>query len=344
MAIRSRALDKRWSALVLSALVLSPIRRSLADTPASATPPSEEALVEQRRIDAKAQYQQGAEAYAAGHYKDAVDLFLAADRLAPSAPLSFNIARAYEKLDDGSGALRWYRDYLRRNPAATNATSVRASIATLAGALAKKGVQQLSVLSSPDGATVAIDDQPIGVAPWTGELSPGKHHLLLTRRGYTDAVRDIELLALEPLDVTVRLEQLSAPLASSPSNAVPAAAPVSTAAGRGEFARGRRLGVLPWVSLGVGAGALGGALTFELLRRSAETDAKRENTQLGYQDRLESEQSRQTAARVFLGMGGAFVVAGGVMLLLDSPPKSATTSAGFICVPQLCAVSARSRF
>src|SRR5258706_6012598 len=105
---------------------------------------SDEAGAEQRRTDAKTKYQQGAQAYNAGHFKDAVDFFLAADHLAPSAPLSFNIARAYEKLGDDSGALRWYRDYLRRNSSAGNAESVRALIATLAASLQKKGVQQVT--------------------------------------------------------------------------------------------------------------------------------------------------------------------------------------------------------
>jgi len=86
------------------------IALSLLPRPAAADPaaPSDEADTEQRRSDAKAKYLKGAEAYNAGHYKDAVDLFLAADHLAPSAPLSFNIARAFEKLGDDSGALRWY--------------------------------------------------------------------------------------------------------------------------------------------------------------------------------------------------------------------------------------------
>jgi len=67
---------------------------------ARADAPSEEAAMEQRRAEAKSKYQEGAAAYSAGRFKDAVDLFLSADRLAPSAPLSFNIARAYEKLAD----------------------------------------------------------------------------------------------------------------------------------------------------------------------------------------------------------------------------------------------------
>jgi hypothetical protein len=186
------------------------------------------------------------------------------------------------------------------------------------------------VLSNPDGATVQVDDQRPVVAPWTGELKPGRHHLSFTLVGYADAQRDVELNANEPLDVSVRLEQRSA-------------APTATRAGASSAVRGPRLGALPWVTLGVGAAALGGALTFELLRRSAENDARHE-TQVGYQSQLEREQGRQTAARIFLGAGAAFAVAGGVMLLFDSKPKSGVSSAGLICVPELCAASAIGRF
>jgi hypothetical protein len=346
MRTQSRTLGQWWPILTLSALLSTYARPGSADTPNTAgDSPSDEAVIEQRRAEAKSKYKQGADAYLAGHYKDAADLFLAADRLAPSALLSFNIARAYEKLGDGSGALRWYRDYLRRNPAAPNADSVRGLIAALAAGLAQKGVQQLTVLASPEGATVAIDDQPMGVAPWTGDLSPGKHHLLLTRRGYADTERDIDLLPGEPLDVSLRMEPqtaVAAPGSASPAPLAPTAS--TTEAPAGEVKHGHRLGVLPWVTLGVGAAALGGALTFEVLRRGAEDDAKHATTQLDYQSHLESEQSRQTAARVFLGVGGAFVVAGGVMLLLDSAPKAHAASAGFFCAPQLCAISARGRF
>src|ERR1041384_6742549 len=80
--------------------------------PAVAGAPSSEAKVEARRDAAKVKFQQGSELYEAGQYQKAVQAFMEADALAPSAPLSFNIARAYERLDDPSGALRWYRDYL----------------------------------------------------------------------------------------------------------------------------------------------------------------------------------------------------------------------------------------
>jgi tetratricopeptide (TPR) repeat protein len=302
---------------------------------AAANSPSDESAAEQRRAQAKAKYERGVDAYAADHYKDAVELFLEADRLSPSAPLSFNIARAEEHLGDAAGALRWYRDYLRRAPTVKNAGEVRTTIAALASSLAKRGVQQLTVLSNPEGATVQIDDQPAVITPWTGELSPGRHHLSFSRAGYADAQRDVDLGASEPSDVSVELEQKS--VAAAPAFAK-AATKTSDAT-----AHGPRLGALPWVTLGVGAAALGGALTFELLRRSAENDAKHE-PQVGYQAQLDREQSRQTAARIFLGVGGAFIAAGGVMLLFDSKPKSHVTSAALMCLPQVCAATALGRF
>src|SRR5262249_13325517 len=51
---------------------------------------------------ARQRYLAGAQAYAAGNYADAVDQFMAADRILPSAALSFDIARAYEKLGESS--------------------------------------------------------------------------------------------------------------------------------------------------------------------------------------------------------------------------------------------------
>jgi hypothetical protein len=71
------------------------------------------------------------------------------------------------------------------------------------------------------------------------------------------------------------------------------------------------------VTLGAGGAALGGALVFELLRRGSEDDAKNEKTQIGYQEQLDKMESQQTTARVLAGVGGALVVAGGVLLVLD---------------------------
>lgn len=251
-----------------------------------------------RRDLAKAKYQQGVEAYQAEHYAEAVRLFLEADSIAPSAALSYNIARAYEKLSDDAQTLRWYRNYLRLSPRAANADEVQKYVRTLSAALAKKGIQQLTVLSTPSGATLTIDGNPVGVTPLTLELPPGKHSALLSARGYVDVVTDFQLTAAAPLDLPVTLP------------AAPAApAPVEGA---------RRFGIVPWVTLGAAAACLGGAVVFEMSRRSAESSAENQVVQLDYERDVDRMNNRQTGARVLLGVGSALAVTGAALLVFNT--------------------------
>lgn len=306
----------------------------LATTAQAADAPSDQGADDTRRSEAKAKYEQGVEAYAAGHFKDAVDQFLAADRLSPSAPLSFNIARAYEKLGDDSGALRWYRDYLRRAPSAKNVKDVTAQVERFEARLAAKGVQQLTVLSQPAGATVSVDDTPVGVTPGTFDLAPGRHRVVLILRGYADASSDVDLAPEHAQDLTLRLAPAAVGTPGPSAIAAPAPAPLAPApppAPRPTPAPeqpSKGLGIWPWVVMGGGAAVLGGAVVFELLREGAERDAERDATQIGYKDKLETMESRRTTARILAGVGGALVVAGGVMLVVDlsgskSKPRAA---------------------
>src|SRR5262249_30798358 len=89
---------RQVGALALAGLALLS-RTSVAD---DLPPPSETARDTTSQTAAREKYRAGAAAYKAGHYKDAIDLFLDANRLSPSAALSFDVARAYEKLGDAS--------------------------------------------------------------------------------------------------------------------------------------------------------------------------------------------------------------------------------------------------
>ncbi|HEX7452250.1 MAG TPA: PEGA domain-containing protein, partial [Polyangiaceae bacterium] len=245
-------------------------------------------------------------------YADAVRLFLEADALEPSAALSYNIARAYEKLADDAQTLRWYRNYLRLNPAAANAADVQQFVRTLSEALAKKGIQQLSVLSTPSGATVAIDGNPLGVTPLTVELPPGAHSALLTLRGFSDAPVRFTLAAT-PIDLPVQLQ----PAPAQPGS-LGAAEP-----------RGRRFGIAPYISLGAGAALLGTAALFELGRHSAQSAAKGDLTQLDTERDVNAMNSRQTTARVFVGIGAAVTITGAALLVFNArltPETRATVS------------------
>ena len=307
---------------------------SAAAPPARADAPSAEGQAEARRTAAKDKFEQGVAAYKEQRYSDAVKLFQEADAIAPSAALSFNVARSFEKLDDTSGALRWYRDYVRRSPQASNLAEVQAKVTALAGALAQRGLQQISVLSEPAGATVLIDDQNVGVTPLTRDLPPGKHRLLVRLGGYKDQTAELELQPQVPKDVSLQLE--AAPRAT----AVPAGALRADSGARAD--QGPQFGVVPYVVIGAGAASMLGALGFELGRRSAESAAD-EAPQTEFQGHYDTMESRKTTARVLAGVGGALLVTGGVLLFVDLRRKPSSHVA-LSCGPDGCGLLAKGSF
>jgi tetratricopeptide (TPR) repeat protein len=294
-------------------------------------------------------YRQGVEAYDAGKYRVAVDYFLEADHLAPNAALSFNIARAYEKLDDPGATLRWYRDYLRRDHEAPDRAAVEDRIHAMEARLAQKGVQQLTVLSDPEGATVTLDGRAMGVTPWTSEIAPGPHNLVLNLDGHAPEARTVELAADRAQDVVITLSAAAVsalPAASPEESGPPPPAPPSPEVGAPHGSKtGTTMTTIGWVGIGVGGAALGAALVCEILRASAESDAKRQTTQIAYADRLDTMESYQTAARVLTGTGAAIAVAGGVFLWLGMSAKSSAAPAVTAsCSPQGCWSVVRGKF
>ena len=296
---------RRWRHASLL-LALSASCMAAATTPARAAEASVDATkrAEDRKSLAKARYEEGVEAYRGARYADAVRLFLEADALSPSAALSYNIARAYEKLADDAQTLRWYRDYLRRDPQAKNAAEVQGFVLTLSRALAKVGLQQVTVLTSPSGATVAIDGTPLGVSPLTVELRPGKHSSLVSRRGYADVSGTFELEPATPLDLSVPL---------------PPATQERPADREATHEAHRRFGVAPYLTLGAAAVCLSGAGIFELARRSAQSAAREEQVQVDYERDIDAMNSRQTTSRVLLGVGGVLAAAGATLWVFNTP-------------------------
>jgi tetratricopeptide (TPR) repeat protein len=297
---------------------------------AQASKPTQTAVAE-AKSRATVHFKRGIEAYKAGRYKDAIDSFLDAHREFPSPTLSFNAALAYEKLQDSAGALRFYREYLRQNEGAQDTATVQTRIAEHERRLQDRGVQQVTILSVPEASTVIVDEQPVGVTPWTGEIFPGRHALRLRREGYADVTQEFELPAHKAIDISVRLE-LAAAAAPTPAAAATPGPAQSAPAASGD-ARMDETGLakvtLPtWITLGAGAAILGTSGAFELMRRSAEDDVKNERTQVDRHDALDTMESRQTTSRVLAGVGAAVVVTGGVLLYFDLSRKSETTAYG----------------
>lgn len=284
-------------------------------------------------------YREARAAFDAGEYERAIRLFMEADRLAPSAALSFNIARSYEKLGKTARALEHYRRYLRREPGGAGAKRAQTRVNALEAELERRGVQQITVNSTPAGAEIAINERPLGVTPWTGELPPGNHTLVLTRAGFEKATRVIEISADRALDVEVAL---------APEGSTSIAAGSSSAEGS-SFKE--RVGPWPFVALGASAVAFGIAGAYELERSDAEAAARASRTQVEYAVHRDDAESRETTARVFAGVGGGLAILGGVWLgvgLLDDTPKKGDeqgkTRLWLDCGTTACTAHFRERF
>ena len=290
---------------------------------------------------ARASFSRGMEAYDHGHFRAAIEHFKEADRLAPSPRLSFNIALAYERMDDVPNALAAYRDFLRRSPEAENVQPTSVRVAELELELQKSGVQQVTVISDPVGATVLIDELSRGVSPWTGELPPGPHRLTLRARGYHDSAHDFVLPARHAIDLSFPLEPMPAPppaAVAAPPVAVPAPQPPPIEPVNVESEPGVQWWT--WAAFGGSAAALLGAGAFEISRRHYESEAHH-SSQAEIPDTWDKMLQQRTLSRVFLGTGLALGALGGVSLYLDLQRGETSPEVGLACGPSQCGAFAQ---
>lgn len=96
--------------------------------------------------EARQHFEAGVRYYEGGDFPHAVEEFLAAYRLAPSPELSYNVARAYERMGEGAEAIRYYRTYLDDPSAQENRAEVERKIAQMEAAAAR---QQESLRALP---------------------------------------------------------------------------------------------------------------------------------------------------------------------------------------------------
>ena len=66
----------------------------------------------------------------------------------------------------------------------------------------------LTVNSTPDGAAIFLDREPVGVTPATLSTTPGTHLVTLKKPGYSDLVETVKILPNTPNILDRRLEQL----------------------------------------------------------------------------------------------------------------------------------------
>ncbi len=121
--------------------------------------------------EARSHYQKGTSLFSSGEYKGAIAEYAAADKLAPSALLEFNIALCYDRMGDRAEALRRYRVYLREMPSAKNRGSVEAKVKRLEGEI--RQAQEAERKRRAEAAAVAAAAQPaLAPAPAPAPVNP----------------------------------------------------------------------------------------------------------------------------------------------------------------------------
>jgi hypothetical protein len=137
---------------------------------------------------ARALDQEGVRSFSDGRYADALRYFNAARALGGPASELWNIARCLERMDDAEGASRAIDEYLAESDLETQD---RAEAEREAQSL-KTRASVLTVTTTPAGATMTLDGQPVGATPATLELRAGSHTLVLKREGFATETRPVE--------------------------------------------------------------------------------------------------------------------------------------------------------
>jgi len=306
-------------ALLCALLVLStgPLSAEPKPSGEQAAPDSSTARDEAGRARAQELYEQAAKAYASRKNFEAIELFRQSAALEPSPLLFYNMALAYEEAGDVRNALKYFRVYLVHAPRADDAPDVRHRIARLEGKLEALGIQQLTVTSAPEGATLYIDGVAAGVTPFTGEFAPGSYALSVALDGYEKAHLNVLLPKERALEVPLKLE----PARPQPTPAAPKPAPSEPAAPERPPAR---IQPLTWSLLGVGAGSLTAGVLFEVSRQNSKQAERDAASAVEAAEARGAADAKQLASLLLLGAGGAFLITGGVLALLDLTEEAPT--------------------
>lgn len=179
---------------------------------------------------AKAAFEGGKTAYAAGNYEAAIAAFSEAERLAPRPAIVFSLAQAYrlQYFVDKSPprlkrAVELYRRYLAEEPQGPRREDSVTHLATLEPLLLKVETEhglaamveqrrtetQLMVSTSVKDALVSVDGATPILAPVLQTVTPGPHQIVISAPGYVE--RRLEKLAVEGRLVVIDAEMEERP-------------------------------------------------------------------------------------------------------------------------------------
>nr|MBK7067536.1 TonB-dependent receptor [Deltaproteobacteria bacterium] len=147
--------------------------------------------------EADLQFELGADRYRRGDFREALEHFLASNRLVPNRNVLFNIARSYEQLTRYPDAHRYYTQALGSETDPGSRANIEAALRRISPYVAA-----LRVTTTPPGATLYIDRRdlgPRGVSPRVLAFQPGRVRVIAELEGH-------EPVTVEGVDLRLGVE------------------------------------------------------------------------------------------------------------------------------------------
>lgn len=304
------------------------LRLALAVPPVEPTPEavaaSRDAFVWGQRL-----YKQGFAADALGKFEESWGL-----RALPVT--AYNIAVCHEDLKREGQAIRWYREYLRRAPDASDKKDVLATMTALEKRLQKQGKQALVVITEPEAVDVEIGGQAYGLSPVVVTLPPGTHRVVARAKGLVTVERNVVLpdntsvevsLLLSPERTESRVDSVKAdaPVMTKVEPAVVAQQATTTLTLQADEALvklvKRERTAVPWVLLGsaVAVGALaGGSFALAGDARARLLSSPRDTPGTVRDLYLVQERNFTTSAIALFSVAGIVAISSLVVFILES--------------------------
>jgi hypothetical protein len=300
------------------------------------------AATDEERSAARAAASQGADAFDAGKWQDAVDMFTRAEQLVHSPIHLMFIARSELKL------LHWVKAYetfnrVKREGVPPDASpAVKKAVEDATSELAKLEPQMPYIAAKLKNASgdvkVMMDGTqvPPAMVGLLRPVDPGQHHFQATSGQLaSDVVTvDVQPASKQTVELELKLANAAPPAvpAAAPDASAPAPAPASNTAppvSGADQGSGGPNGLRIGAYSAFGVGAVGLALGTVFLLQSSSTQKKSDELcgpgpecNPANRDAISSKDkdaaSQKTLGAVGLGVGGAAVAAGVVLFILSN--------------------------
>ena len=222
------------------------------------------ALAQAQDGDSRAVFVEGVQAYEAGRFEEALELFERAYDMTGDAEVLFNVAAVLDRLRRDQEALTVYRAYLERGPAEEDREHVEARIRVLTAALEEAREAEADTEAVGAGAVETPpaeseegdqDERPSSLPPHEVEGGPGALPWVVTATGAAVAIGGGVLLYLAQQDI----ETVESGTRWSEVEDAPGRVPLLSTAGA--------------IMLGVGGAALLAGLTWAIVGGGSSDEA-----------------------------------------------------------------------